>query len=315
MRKLVPSAIMITLAVSVHLMATAQITDILIYNREKIPLRVNPLEYFYNKTNPRPKSFFENPAISSACWRGYVATWEIDDNRLFLTEIRQCHGKETAPLSKFFPKLYKNGRVPAVWYSGLLKCPRGKLVKYIHMGYRSEYERELMIEVEKGRVLSTQEFGNFPPQPLQGYKIINHPQVKIMVPDTLQPCSGSNSQMENICFENNDRTLSLSGSWKRNIRIISPREQPAFVKGIIKRQLDKNNQAYTVINRQAARGRWGYCAWADGYNQMQHAFLRIYVTANRSSTLTLLFATTGLGTGKSKAIADSMFKQVKLRGY
>jgi hypothetical protein len=307
--------IMVALLMSGHLRATAQIPDTLIYQGERMALRINPLESYYSKTNPRPKGFFKNPSLSSACWRGYVATWKIDRDHLFLVQIRECHGKRTASLEKFFPTLYQGGRVPASWYSGLLKCPRGKLVKYIHMGYRSEYERELIIEVKNGQVVSTHEFGNFPPHPLRGYKIINLPLVKIMVPETIQPCQGSNSRTENLCFENNDRTLSISGTCKRNSRIIPPFKQPDFVKKIIKKKLDRYKQGYTVINSQAERGRWGYCAWADGYNQTHHAFLRIYVITNRSTTLTLLFATTGLGTAKSKAMADIIFKQVKLRGY
>jgi len=75
---------------------TAQIPDRLIYNNDTIRLYSNPLESFYNKDNPRPESFFElDGCWSTACWRGYQATWEIKENKLYLVEILDCcHGDE-----------------------------------------------------------------------------------------------------------------------------------------------------------------------------------------------------------------------------
>lgn len=75
---------------SLKIFATAQIPDLLIYKGETLSLFTNPLESFYNKENPRPYSFGMTKCINTACWRGYVATWEIKNDRLYLLEIKDC---------------------------------------------------------------------------------------------------------------------------------------------------------------------------------------------------------------------------------
>jgi hypothetical protein len=40
----------------------------------------------------------------------------------------------------------------AHWYCGTIRAPQGKLLKYEHGGYASEYERDLLIRVRKGIV-------------------------------------------------------------------------------------------------------------------------------------------------------------------
>lgn len=57
-------------------------------------------------------------------------------------------GTETNLLETVFPG-YPD-RVFAHWYSGTLRIPQGNTLKYVHMGYQSTYERDLLIEVERG---------------------------------------------------------------------------------------------------------------------------------------------------------------------
>jgi hypothetical protein len=40
----------------------------------------------------------------------------------------------------------------AHWYSGTLRIPRGKLLRYVHGGYGSVYERDEMVQIERGVV-------------------------------------------------------------------------------------------------------------------------------------------------------------------
>ena len=42
----------------------------------------------------------------------------------------------------------------AEWFSGDLRCASGEVVNYVHGGYESTYENELMIEVKNGIVMS-----------------------------------------------------------------------------------------------------------------------------------------------------------------
>ena len=41
-------------------------------------------------------------------------------------------------------------RVFAHWYSGTLRIPQGEILKYVHMGHQSTFERDMLIDVERG---------------------------------------------------------------------------------------------------------------------------------------------------------------------
>ncbi len=55
-----------------------------------------------------------------------------------------------ASLQSIFPG-YPD-RVFAHWYCGTLRIPQGDRLRYVHGGYLSEYEKDLMLEIEKGVV-------------------------------------------------------------------------------------------------------------------------------------------------------------------
>ena len=78
--------------------------------------------------------------FSTACWRNYIGTWEIKDQQFFLVHID----------GRF--KLVGNEPILASWFSGVLRIPRGKLLRYVHMGFESVYEQELHIKIENGQV-------------------------------------------------------------------------------------------------------------------------------------------------------------------
>jgi hypothetical protein len=95
--------------------------------------------------------------MSTANWRGYVGTWEIQEDRLYLISLNgtaELDGKyKDVTLKDLFPD-FPSG-VFAHWYSGTLRCPRGGRLKYVHMGYGSSYEEDLMIELKKGVVVKS----------------------------------------------------------------------------------------------------------------------------------------------------------------
>jgi len=80
---------------------------------------------------------------STACWRGYIGTWVLDDGKLFLKKLE---GKY---------RLNDPGLLFAHWFSGTLIVPDGELLKHIHMGYASIYEHELHITIHEGIVTDT----------------------------------------------------------------------------------------------------------------------------------------------------------------
>ncbi len=85
----------------------------------------------------------------TALWRGYIGTWEIVGGRLYLIAINVLPGSRVdANLETVFPG-YPD-RVFAHWYSGTLRVPQGKVLKYVHMGHQSTFERDMLIDVERG---------------------------------------------------------------------------------------------------------------------------------------------------------------------
>lgn len=128
---------------------TAQITEHLIYDGKELSMCSEPLRPLIAQ-NQFPKF----RAFTTACWRGYVGSWEIQsdtDNkkRLYLKKFSgSLESGHEATLETIFPE-YPNG-VFAHWFSGTVRCPEGKLLDYVHGGYASTYERDLFFEFDKG---------------------------------------------------------------------------------------------------------------------------------------------------------------------
>ena len=129
---------------------TAQIAERLHYLGEDIAMCTTPLgDYFaMGGTNP----CFESNC--TALWRGYVGSWEIVDDRLYLVGLTgTLEGGADATLATIFPGFPE--RVFAHWYSGTIRIPQGKLLEYVHMGYGSTFEQDLFLEIERGVIVAT----------------------------------------------------------------------------------------------------------------------------------------------------------------
>lgn len=86
---------------------------------------------------------------STALWRGYIGTWEIKCDRLYLIELHgTLKGGERASLGTVFPGF--DSRVFAHWYSGSIRLPQGKQIEYVHMGFQSRFEKDLMLDIHRG---------------------------------------------------------------------------------------------------------------------------------------------------------------------
>ena len=148
---------------------TAQLAERLRYQGEEQALCTQPLsDYFAMGGN--------NPGFDAGCtalWRGYVGTWEIKADRLYLIGLQGTLVDGTdATLATLFPGFPT--RVFAHWYSGYLRIPQGGLLEYVHQGYGSTYESDLFLEVERGILVATRVRNNGKAAPAdapQGYGI------------------------------------------------------------------------------------------------------------------------------------------------
>jgi hypothetical protein len=129
---------------------TAQIPESLLYQGEQVTMCTNPLNEYFAMAGLNPP--FESHC--TALWRGYVGCWEIIDDRLYLTSLQgTLKDGGDANLETVFPGF--PDKVFAHWYSGTIRIPQGKQLEYVHMGYGSTFERDLLLEIERGLVVST----------------------------------------------------------------------------------------------------------------------------------------------------------------
>ena len=134
---------------------TAQFSEILFHRGEKLTLCSVPLGPFLENAG----SSLKLKVTSSALWRGYVGTWVIESDRLYLKAL-QGHTPvgdwddgvvKAVGLEAVFP-CFPQG-VFAHWFTGELRCPSGALLKYVHGGFGSTYEKDVFIRVRRGVVL------------------------------------------------------------------------------------------------------------------------------------------------------------------
>ncbi len=82
--------------------------------------------------------------FSTACWLGYRGSWSIRRGKLYLTKLEgrfRLDGKDA---------------IFADWVTGELHIPQGKVLDYIHMGFDTVYEEEIIFSLEKGVVRKTE---------------------------------------------------------------------------------------------------------------------------------------------------------------
>lgn len=146
--------------------ATAQAGDVLILDGKKYGIYTNPLEPWVEKNPgriPKPN------VVSTGLWRGYIATFTVKQQGLYLTdiEILKDDGGSAWDMRSVMAKVFPDQTdVLADWFTGYIIIPDGKQVKYVHMGYASIYAKYIVLRVERGVVkqnskLDTREFLKF----------------------------------------------------------------------------------------------------------------------------------------------------------
>ena len=130
---------------------TAQRTDTIIIDSIEHKLYSLPLNQYWDK-------FGHTVSLlggSTGLWRGYYATWLLEDNKLFLTDFwgENFLMQKEYCLADIFPH---QAKVFANWFTGDLNIPIGKETKYFHEslgGWTHEYNA--ILKVENGLVIDT----------------------------------------------------------------------------------------------------------------------------------------------------------------
>lgn len=158
LRTVMPIFILSSL-LSEKVIATGQMADYLIIERDTFSLFSNPLEPYLQFKNERSINGVTLGMTSTACWRGYIATWRIQNDSLFL--IRLIRGIELDSTIVFnLKEEFGTDKVYASWYTGTIMSPRGVRLQYIHSGYSSIYETEMYYRIWNGKIEATQTISN-----------------------------------------------------------------------------------------------------------------------------------------------------------
>lgn len=170
--------ILFVLFCSIQAFATAQYPDKIIFEGKEYALHTNPMDDYFEKfPNRKPKGGI----MSSALWRGYVATFEISGGELFVKDVQIQVAKGNSQNLEIEWKSVLQSVVPdgqklkVDWFSGLLVLPYGKLVQYVHMGYGSTYENYILIPVKNGnanaeRRLNAEQYEAFKTKQFEAFK-------------------------------------------------------------------------------------------------------------------------------------------------
>lgn len=104
-------------------------------------------------------------SISSACWRGYIAYFEIKNDLLYLNDIivhtvsLENIGRPEDKDISIYSKLFDSQKsFFCNFYSGILIIPTEECIKEIYSGYDSMYENYLIIKIRNGQVIQKKEF-------------------------------------------------------------------------------------------------------------------------------------------------------------
>lgn len=84
--------------------------------------------------------------ICSDCWRKYIGTWKIEDNKLYLVNLEWGF------------KLKNETPILADWFTGMLKASQGKVIEDYE--FYQVFEYELHIKINAGKVTNLEVIDN-----------------------------------------------------------------------------------------------------------------------------------------------------------
>lgn len=139
---------------SQRIYATGQYGDKLIINLDTVWINSNPLEDYFEKKGSRKIGEEELYSNCTALWRGYVATWKLEANKLFLIRIQTDYCGDN-PIDIDISKEFGTAKVFAKWVNQIITRPKGEVLQYVHMGYMSIYEEEIFYSFKNGKLIGT----------------------------------------------------------------------------------------------------------------------------------------------------------------
>lgn len=113
----------------------------------------------------------EDRPIVSSNWDGFTGYWSIQQDQLCLDSVKcDNYDSETQKLrgvsipSDTLLRVFKNyvdgDRIVAGWLTGEIRVASGKVIYYQHISFERNYEEEMMLSIDKGKVTGWKEYHN-----------------------------------------------------------------------------------------------------------------------------------------------------------
>jgi hypothetical protein len=154
-------ALTLLIAIVYHAcVATPQRGELLIYRGDTVEIQGEPLGPYILKMVPQVLADFKGGCATNL-WRGYVGLWKLEEGKLVLIDVFLC-GKIDKSIKVL---LFNNDSADIIadWFTGTLFIEKGRILpdkNYKDVGYSLCYEHEIVIRIEKGIVISDEEFVN-----------------------------------------------------------------------------------------------------------------------------------------------------------
>ncbi|MDB6000583.1 MAG: hypothetical protein JWP52_2282 [Rhizobacter sp.] len=162
---------------------TAQRPETLILEGRKVRLCTRPLDRWLSQQ--RLQIAVESPVKD--CLRNYLGQWQLRQGRLYLEGVAAASdgGRVHRPglgwssgvsVQSLFPDAAQP--VWAQWFTGRLRCPRGKLLVRREFAYLSVWQEDVLIEIEEGqaRGMTVRKNRAELPPPVRSAVRVQHPE-------------------------------------------------------------------------------------------------------------------------------------------
>lgn len=157
MKRTVLTVIMTLVCIASY--ATGQIHDKVMINGERWEIPVSPLLSLEGDAYEMFNGLLgERTVVSTANYRGYVATWNAEKKGLYLDkiEVMQSNGKmkeiDMALLKKALKRYRHKGRIRAEWITGEIKIGKGSGPVDPKNPYAPNFDENWTLSIKKGRI-------------------------------------------------------------------------------------------------------------------------------------------------------------------
>lgn len=173
---------------SAKIYATGQAGDRIIIGNDTLQLLSAPFEPILQQRNITANDLWgDSFDYNTACWRAYIATWKIENEKLYLIELAPCnyydYPKGKCPkvnLGKKFPDICEEGKIFAGWVNEELLIANGELLHSESNGFDRIYAKEIGLFFMNGLIVKRVNYDN------SKTKVSQYSQNEILLRDFIQ---------------------------------------------------------------------------------------------------------------------------------